>query len=933
MSKSNYFIRWNKGSYEPRWSYQYLDGEHQLIIFELSKIPNFAEPRFLPLGEKLEERRAEIVKRQLNMLRMLHPILENAAISLRLRKMGDHLQIFVIVRIRQEQMNDTNWAERIHNLFPREYTLNRITEQSHPDLWNKATDLSWSRYVDEIIKPEEEYKSNFGYPYFYVASLWKPQANNSLEQLCRTMLRIDGDAAIDLLLCPTVLDGEELEWISNCTRTMRQALSGERVTDDNGRVLRTYDPLPVLKPGVDDYESLLSRYPQTYLFLTSFRVFAEEKPTGLTEALTSSSTRSKPQIISSKLGEDLFTRQVLAGESLNICPDARTRLWMVRPKEELPWRVQRLHRLVDVEEVSSFWRFPIAVQAGFPGFEVDTGLGDGRGSRRDAAPVHIRLGKYSDETGKAGHDAQVNREELAKHGLIVGVPGSGKTTTMLNILHQLWNVAPEKRIPFLVLEPAKTEYRALKQMDAFRDDLLVFTLGEERISPFRFNPFEVPAGISLESHISRLNACFVGAFNLFDPLPLMLDKSIRQTYEVRGWYDDSLGGEPGLEAPTLSDLCTQADLVIRSSGYSEKLRDDFNAALLQRLDSLRRGSKGRMLDTDSVIPPDVLMKSPIVLELDALNEDEKALMMMFILTYVYEHARSTRRSGSPLRHVLVVEEAHNLIGRSDEGSQYRANPKEHAIRLFTRMLAEMRALGQGILICDQLPSALAPEAMKQTNLKVLMRMTAMDDREEMGNTMDLEEAHLKDVVHFTSGQAYVYVEGWDRVRRVQAPNFKKEHNLEEPQTDLEVQDSMHYFEETNPALFMPFEECPEGCNICNRRVRNQAERFVRQVTNRENSFEKKVIPNSTEPLLATACGTFYYHVRAKVIAMKAAGEAVDAVFPYCAYLHVIHFHPEIMNGCKKHSKLCTCQAEGRDSMYQKFLRLSQSISEQEDQNA
>jgi hypothetical protein len=281
----------------------------------------------------------------------------------------------------------------------------------------------------------------------------------------------------------------------------------------------------------------------------------------------------------------------------------------------------------------------------------------------------------------------------------------------------------------------------------------------------------------------------------------------------------------------------------------------------------------------------------------------------------------------------VVEEAHNLIGRSDEGSQYRANPKEHAIRLFTRMLAEMRALGQGILICDQLPSALAPEAMKQTNLKVLMRMTAMDDREEMGNTMDLEEAHLKDVVHFTSGQAYVYVEGWDRVRRVQAPNFKKEHNLEEPQTDLEVQDSMHYFEESNPALFMPFEECPEGCNICNRRVRNQAERFVRQVTNRENSFEKKVIPNSTEPLLATACGTFYYHVRAKVIAMKAAGEAVDAVFPYCAYLHVIHFHPEIMNGCKKHSKLCTCQAEGRDSMYQKFLRLSQSISEQEDQNA
>ena len=127
----------------------------------------------------------------------------------------------------------------------------------------------------------------------------------------------------------------------------------------------------------------------------------------------------------------------------------------------------------------------------------------------------------------------------------------------------------------------------------------MFTVGDERISPFRFNPFEVPTGTPLESHIARLNACFTGAFNLFDPLPLLLDAAVRETYENKKWLDDSIGGEPGLEPPTLGDLARQAEIVIQRSGYSDKLRDDFNAALTQRLTSLMRGSKGRMLNVSA----------------------------------------------------------------------------------------------------------------------------------------------------------------------------------------------------------------------------------------------------------------------------------------------------------------------------------------------
>jgi hypothetical protein len=406
---------------------------------------------------------------------------------------------------------------------------------------------------------------------------------------------------------------------------------------------------------------------------------------------------------------------------------------------------------------------------------------------------------------------------------------------------------------------------------------------------------------------------------------LLLDKAIRQTYEAKGWFDDSLGGEPGLEAPTMADLCRQANLIIESAGYSHELRDNFNAALFQRLDSLRRGSKGRMLDTRQSIPFDLLMQRPVILELDALNEDEKALLMMFILTFVYEYAKATRRSGSLLRHVLVVEEAHNLIGRGEQGSsEFRANPKEQAIRLFVRMLAEMRALGQGILIADQLPTALAPEAMKQTNLKVLMRMTAMDDRVEMGNTMDLEESHLKDVTHFKSGQAYVFLEDWDRVRRLQTTSFKREHGLEEPPDDDTIGGLMDHFEGQRPTLFMPFPECSVGCRQCNRRVRSQAERFVRPLTSSGVSHIEHAV-SEDDPRWATVCRTMRLKAMAEAARIQETYGTVDPAFPFCAYVHLLNAIPDTFEACSSELADCDCNKLGRDNMFQAMLQVGQDV--------
>ncbi|MCC6606682.1 MAG: ATP-binding protein [Anaerolineae bacterium] len=922
MTLSVDVIKWVDGKSEG-WTYEFEKHSPHLIVFELSRLPNFAEPRFSDLGSNLEDRKAEVARRQLQMLRQIHALGSNFGLSLRLRKEQNRLRLFIVVRtdlhgeVKIEQL-----SQRVSNLFPKEYHLQHITPENSQN-WQLATDLSFTQYIDTIFKPEEQHRANT-WPYFYLANLWQSQATNDLETLCRTLLRFSGEATIDITLVPTDWGKNERDWVDQSIKVMRQALNGERLLSSNdGKVLKVFEPIPSLRSPVENYESLMKRYDQSRLFLYSFRVFASDEPFSITQALISSATRSKAQVKTLKKEQTGFRKELRSANAVDINPDTLPDWWL--STSSLPYRAQRLHRLVDIEEVASFWRFPIPVRAGFPGFDLDTG--DERpdtGARRIVSSM--KLGVFTDDAAQKGIQADFNIQGLAKHGLIVGVPGSGKTTTMFNLLQQLWvRESKEDKIPFIVLEPAKTEYRALKTISGFTDDLLVFTLGDERTSPFRFNPFEVPNGIPVESHISRLNACFVGAFSLFDPLPLLLDKAIRLTYEVNGWYDDSIGGESGLVTPTLSDLVQQAEVVINSSGYSDKLRDDFNAALLQRLESLRRGSKGRMLDTRESVPFDLLMNSPVVLELDSLNEDEKALMMMFILTFVYEYAKANRRSGSPLRHVLVVEEAHNLIGASGNSSEFRANPKEIAIRLFTRMLAEMRALGQGILIADQLPTALAPEAVKQTNLKVLMRMTARDDREEIGNTMDLDEAALKAVTRFKSGQALVYIEEWDRVRQIQTPNFKSIYQVEEPPDDSELSGEMSQFEEAQPTLFMPFVECTFGCKRCNRRVRSQAEQFIRPLIGKGRNNISYFVQSGSS-IYGTVCKTFKAKVVQEAMKLREKYSYVDSVLPFCAYVHLVNWSPENISDCQRSMQDCTCKSTGYENWFKVMLEIGDKVN-------
>lgn len=434
-----------------------------------------------------------------------------------------------------------------------------------------------------------------------------------------------------------------------------------------------------------------------------------------------------------------------------------------RPKREsfsFIYDLHRFARLTRLENIGAFFRLPI------PGPEPLKTLRKETQSRVGGEGAGLVLGN---DGFKPRLQHRLDLKQLTKHMFVSGVPGSGKTTAILNQLVQLH----ECGIPFLVFEPAKTEYRVLKRLrdlgadgprnpagELLGDVLQVYTLGQETLSPLRMNPFEFPRGITLNEHLSALEACFKGALPIaMGPLPALINEAVDEIYARAGWSGTRVNAGDR-EYPTLDALYSEIQAVFERKNYSGDVRGDLQTAIEVRLGTLLRRSVGRIFDTARSLPDiETLMTRPCVLELDALNEEHTNLMIMFLLAQVREYVRANRRSGAGLSHVIVLEEAHNIVGKADESGEEGGNPKVEATKYVTRFLAEVRALGEGIIIADQLPSAVAPEVIKNTNVKLAHRMVAGDDREELGLTMLLDPGQFEEMARLRPGEAFLYQEG------------------------------------------------------------------------------------------------------------------------------------------------------------------------------
>ena len=363
---------------------------------------------------------------------------------------------------------------------------------------------------------------------------------------------------------------------------------------------------------------------------------------------------------------------------------------------------------------------------------------------------------------------------LQKHAFVCGVTGSGKTNTCMTLLKNL-------KLPFLVIEPAKTEYR---QMLNFMPELKVFTLGSETVAPFRINPFEFTRGSELLTHIDAIKSVFNAAFPMYASMPYILEEAIVEIYRDKGWdlatttnrYLDDLNSNEFFDyIPTLQDLYDKIEPIVKRKAYAQEQTMNIQAALMARLSSLLTGSKGLMLNTKRSTPLSELLKQPVVLELKNIgDDDEKCFIMGLMLSSIYQYLENNGNIGSNLKHVLLIEEAHRLLRRTPEFvSPEIGNSRGKAVETFTNVISEIREYGEGVIIVDQIPSKLTPDVVKNTNIKIIHRTLAQDDREYVGSTMNLTEAQDRELCILEVGRAVVHREGMDKAFLVQIDDRHK----------------------------------------------------------------------------------------------------------------------------------------------------------------
>jgi hypothetical protein len=464
------------------------------------------------------------------------------------------------------------------------------------------------------------------------------------------------------------------------------------------------------------------------------------------------------------------------------------------------------------------------------GYAIKNWAGFGAAFPERGTGPQIAVGAILDRGEGTGNRYTLPVHDLTRHGLIVGITGSGKTNTCLYLLDQLWR--PPHRIPFMVIEPAKSEYRCLRAVEENKqkpfEDLQVFTLGDDQTSPFRLNPFEVLGDTPLQSHIDFLKSTFNASFVMYAPMPYVLEQCLHEVYEDKGWnlatgenrYAEGHKGERSDLFPTLTDLYEKVDPVVAQLGYEQRIAMDVKAGLKARLNSLRIGGKGAMLDTRRSIPMETLLSKPTILELKRIGDDEeKAFVIGLIMVRLYEYLESKGHYDG-LRHLTLVEEAHRLLQDvpTDAPSE-SANTKGKAVELFCNILAEIRAYGEGLLIAEQIPMKLAKDAIKNTNLKVMHRLVSEEDRAVMGGAMSLDQRQEDYVAVVEKGVGVVYAEAADKPFLVRVPNYKGVYIDRHAKTfkEAEVAQFMADFRKTHREVFLPFTSCVYCQEVCRHR--------------------------------------------------------------------------------------------------------------------
>ncbi len=367
----------------------------------------------------------------------------------------------------------------------------------------------------------------------------------------------------------------------------------------------------------------------------------------------------------------------------------------------------------------------------------------------------INLGKIFNMGSVYSNSISLDVESLSMHTFITGSTGSGKSNTIYEMLGHLL----EKGINFMVIEPAKGEY---KNVFGGRKNVFVYGTNPNYTPLIKINPFRFAKGIHVYEHIDRLIEIFNVCWPMYAAMPAVLKEAVLKAYEDCGW-DLTLSQNPkGDIYPNFKDLLDELTYVIRNSAYSEEVKSNYMGSLVTRVKSLTNGLNGQIFTSDE-IDNQTLFDKNVIIDLSRVGSAEtKSLIMGILIMRLGEYRMSDASTmNSPLRHITVLEEAHNILKKTST-DQDPENPSigGKSVELLSNAIAEMRTYGEGFIIADQSPSAVDVSAIRNTNTKIIMRLPDEIDRRSAGKAAALNDAQIDEIAKLPKGVAVIYQNDW-----------------------------------------------------------------------------------------------------------------------------------------------------------------------------
>lgn len=368
--------------------------------------------------------------------------------------------------------------------------------------------------------------------------------------------------------------------------------------------------------------------------------------------------------------------------------------------------------------------------------------------------ANIELGEVYHMGKNQAIPVELNIKSLAMHTFVTGSTGSGKSNTV----HQMLRELNRQKIKFLVIEPAKGEYKYVFSDSAAK----VYGTNPYFTPLLKINPFSFPKGIHVLEHIDRIIEIFNVCWPMYAAMPAILKDSVERAYINAGWdlvtsrnkYSDYL-------YPTFVDILNELNYVVTESAFSQEVKDNYIGSLATRVKSLTNGIYGHIFDNDE-LGDGRLFDENVIVDLSRVGSVETKSMIMGILVMrLQEYRMVSGDMNADLKHVTVLEEAHNLLKRtSTDQSNESSNLLGKSVEMLSNAIAEVRTYGEGFIIADQSPGLLDMSVIRNTNTKIIMRLPDFEDRNLVGKSANLSEEQIKELAKIPTGVAAVYQNNW-----------------------------------------------------------------------------------------------------------------------------------------------------------------------------